>query len=45
VIAINFVGPLDVHQVVPRSMGECGFGRAVNIAFDASRIGSSGETV
>jgi MFS family permease len=45
VILINLVRPLDVHQVVLRSMAACGFGQAVNIAFDAGRIGASGETV
>ena len=45
VIAINLVGPLNVHHVVLRGMAERGFGRVVNIASDAGRVGSSGEAV
>jgi 2-hydroxycyclohexanecarboxyl-CoA dehydrogenase len=45
VIAINLVGPLNVHHIVLRGMAARGFGRVVNIASDAGRVGSSGEAV
>ena len=45
VIAINLHGPLNVSHVVLRGMAERGFGRVVNIASDAGRVGSSGEAV
>lgn len=45
VIAINLYGPLNLHHVVVRRMAEAGFGRVVNIASDAGRVGSSGEAV
>ena len=45
VVAINLVGPLNVHHIVLRGMAERGFGRVVNIASDAGRVGSSGEAV
>jgi 2-hydroxycyclohexanecarboxyl-CoA dehydrogenase len=43
VVAINLFGPLNVNHVVLRGMAARGFGRVVNIASDAGRVGSSGE--
>ena len=45
VVAINLYGPLNMHHVVLRGMAARGFGRVVNIASDAGRVGSSGEAV
>jgi 2-hydroxycyclohexanecarboxyl-CoA dehydrogenase len=45
VVDINLFGPLNVNHVVLRGMAERGFGRVVNIASDAGRVGSSGEAV
>lgn len=45
VIAINLYGPLNMHHVVLKRMAAAGFGRVVNIASDAGRVGSSGEAV
>lgn len=45
VIAINLFGPLNVSHIVLRGMAARGFGRVVNIASDAGRVGSSGEAV
>ena len=45
VIAINLYGPLNMSHVVLKGMAARGFGRVVNIASDAGRVGSSGEAV
>lgn len=45
IIQINLYGPLIMHHVVARGMAERGFGRVVNVASDAGRVGSSGEAV
>jgi len=45
VIEINFKGCLRTTQAVLPGMIERGFGRIVNIASDAGRVGSSGESV
>jgi 2-hydroxycyclohexanecarboxyl-CoA dehydrogenase len=45
VIRINLYGPLIMHHVVVRGMAARGFGRVVNVASDAGRVGSSGEAV
>src|SRR6185437_5219403 len=45
IIRINLYGPLHMHHVVVRGMAERGFGRVVNVASDAGRVGSSGEAV
>src|SRR5262249_56644973 len=45
VVAINLFGPLNVSHVVLRGMAARGFGRVVNVASDAGRVGSSGEAV
>ncbi|MGI9481915.1 MAG: glucose 1-dehydrogenase [Hyphomicrobiales bacterium] len=45
VISINLMGPLHMHHVVLPGMAERGYGRVVNVASDAARVGSSGEAV
>jgi 2-hydroxycyclohexanecarboxyl-CoA dehydrogenase len=45
VVAINLFGPLNMNHFVLRGMTARGFGRVVNIASDAGRVGSSGEAV
>jgi len=45
VVAINLFGPLNMNHVLLRGMAARGFGRVVNIASDAGRVGSSGEAV
>lgn len=45
VVAVNLFGPLNMNHVVLRGMAARGFGRVVNIASDAGRVGSSGEAV
>jgi 2-hydroxycyclohexanecarboxyl-CoA dehydrogenase len=45
VTAINWFGPLHVTHAVAKGMAERKFGRIVNIASDAGRVGSSGEVV
>ncbi len=45
VIGINLRGPLNLHHAVLPGMVERGYGRIVNIASDAGRVGSSGEGV
>lgn len=45
VIAINLLGPINMHHIVVRGMAERGAGKVVNIASDAGRVGSSGEAV
>ena len=45
IIAINLEGPLNLHHCVVKRMAERGTGRVVNIASDAGRVGSSGESV
>jgi 2-hydroxycyclohexanecarboxyl-CoA dehydrogenase len=44
-IAINLVGPLNMHHAVLPGMVGRKAGRIVNIASDAARVGSSGEAV
>ncbi len=44
-IDINLYGPLNMHHAVLPGMVENGRGRVVNIASDAGRVGSSGESV
>ncbi|MBI4969839.1 MAG: glucose 1-dehydrogenase [Rhodospirillales bacterium] len=43
-VAINLLGPMTVTQAVLPSMIERGRGRVINIASDAGRVGSSGES-
>lgn len=45
VIALNFVGPMRLAKALLPGMIERGSGRIVNIASDAGRVGSLGETV
>ena len=45
IIAINLMGPLHMHHAVLRGMKARGRGRIVNVASDAGRVGSSGESV
>ena len=45
VIAINLNGPLNMHHAVLPHMVKDGGGMVVNIASDAGRVGSSGESV
>jgi 2-hydroxycyclohexanecarboxyl-CoA dehydrogenase len=45
IIGINLHGPLNLHHAVLPGMVERGYGRIVNIASDAGRVGSSGEAV
>jgi 2-hydroxycyclohexanecarboxyl-CoA dehydrogenase len=45
VIAINLKGPLNLHRAVLPHMLRAGGGKIVNIASDAGRVGSSGESV
>jgi 2-hydroxycyclohexanecarboxyl-CoA dehydrogenase len=45
IVAINLYGPLNVSHIVLKGMASRGFGRVVNIASDAGRVGSSGEAV
>ncbi len=44
-IAINLVGPLNLHHAVLPGMVERRRGRIVNVSSDAARVGSSGEAV
>ncbi len=45
IIDINLYGPLNMHHVVVGRMAERGQGKVINIASDAGRVGSSGESV
>jgi 2-hydroxycyclohexanecarboxyl-CoA dehydrogenase len=45
VIAINLIGPLNLHHAVLPHMVAAESGKVVNIASDAGRVGSSGESV
>jgi len=44
-IALNFVGPMKLVKVLLPRMMERGSGKIVNIASDAGRVGSLGETI
>jgi 2-hydroxycyclohexanecarboxyl-CoA dehydrogenase len=45
VIALNFIGPMKLAKALLPRMMERGNGKIVNIASDAGRVGSLGETV
>lgn len=45
IIAINLKGPLNLHKAVLPHMIASGGGKVVNVASDAGRVGSSGESV
>jgi 2-hydroxycyclohexanecarboxyl-CoA dehydrogenase len=44
-VGINLLGPIAVTHAFARGMAERGRGRIVNVASDAGRTGSTGETV
>jgi 2-hydroxycyclohexanecarboxyl-CoA dehydrogenase len=44
-VALNFVGPMTLAKALLPAMIERGSGKIVNIASDAGRVGSLGETV
>jgi 2-hydroxycyclohexanecarboxyl-CoA dehydrogenase len=44
-IAINLTGALNMHHAILPGMAERRYGRIVNVASDAARVGSSGEAV
>jgi 2-hydroxycyclohexanecarboxyl-CoA dehydrogenase len=44
-VDINLRGPLNMHHIVVPQMAARGCGRVVNIASDAARVGSSGESI
>lgn len=44
-IALNLVGPMELAKALLPAMMERGSGRIVNVASDAGRVGSIGETV
>lgn len=45
VVAINYLGPVNMCGAFLPGMVAAGRGRVVNIASDAGRVGSSGETI
>jgi 2-hydroxycyclohexanecarboxyl-CoA dehydrogenase len=45
IVAINLMGPINLHHAVLQGMKSRGRGRVVNVASDAGRVGSSGEAV
>lgn len=45
IIDINLIGALNLHYTVLPGMVERGYGRVVNVASDAGRVGSSGKSV
>ena len=45
IVAINMMGPLNMHHAVLQGMSARGRGRVINISSDAGRVGSSGESV
>ncbi len=45
IIDINLYGPLNMHHVTVPRMLRHGGGKVINIASDAGRVGSSGESV
>jgi 2-hydroxycyclohexanecarboxyl-CoA dehydrogenase len=45
IVGINLYGALNMHHAVLKGMNERGRGRVINVASDAGRVGSSGESV
>jgi 2-hydroxycyclohexanecarboxyl-CoA dehydrogenase len=45
IVAINLMGPIYMHHAVLKGMKARARGRIVNVASDAGRVGSSGESV
>jgi len=44
-VRLNLVGPVQLTRLLVPAMIEAGRGKVVNVASDAGRVGSSGETV
>lgn len=45
IVALNFMGPVQVSRALLPLLMESGSGRIVNVSSDAGRVGSFGETV
>lgn len=45
IVALNFMGPVNVTRALLPLLMESGSGRVVNVGSDAGRVGSFGETV
>ena len=45
IVAINLMGPIHMHHAVLKGMKARSRGRIINVASDAGRVGSSGESV
>lgn len=45
VVAINYLGPVHMCSAFLPGMVEAGHGKVVNVASDAGRVGSAGETI
>ena len=45
IVEVNYLGTVIVTRAVLDGMVECSYGRIVNIASDAGKVGSSGEVV
>ncbi|MBS9534500.1 SDR family oxidoreductase [Mycobacterium sp. M1] len=45
VVAINYLGPVHMCSAFLPGMVEAGAGRVINLASDAGRVGSAGETI
>ena len=45
IVAVNLMGPIHMHHAVLKGMKARSRGRIVNVASDAGRVGSSGESV
>jgi 2-hydroxycyclohexanecarboxyl-CoA dehydrogenase len=45
IVALNFMGPVQVTRALLSLLFESGSGRIVNVSSDAGRVGSFGETV
>lgn len=45
IVALNFMGPVQVTRALLPLLMDSGSGRVVNVASDAGRVGSFGETV
>lgn len=45
IVALNLVGPINVCKAMIPGLIQSGSGRIVNVASDAGRVGSTGETV
>jgi 2-hydroxycyclohexanecarboxyl-CoA dehydrogenase len=45
IVALNFMGPINVARALLPLLMESGSGRIVNVGSDAGRVGSFGETV